>query len=188
MDLPAEPAEDFVRFALFVKQPGAFTPGSIAQQTGIDPDLIGLISIQRDHIVIEVHKTAKKDVRARLVELGACKLLVDRELRWLWMYLNLGRNHGLTMRKLRSTLEAAEAQPVGRIHLNNNFTVVGLREDRFEAVSAQLAGRSINGIAVQCREASQGESRGGDPRYYQKDARDERSARVAERRGHGERR
>ncbi|MFW5846077.1 MAG: DbpA RNA binding domain-containing protein, partial [Planctomycetota bacterium] len=82
-----------------------------------------------------------------------------------------GRNHGLTMRKLRNVLEDAAAQPVGRIHLNNNYTVVGLREDRWDEVIAALGERTVNGVALAPREATRGENRGEDPRFFNREAR-----------------
>jgi hypothetical protein len=160
-----ERASDHVRFAVYTKKSDRFTPGEIARLTGLEPDQIGFIAIESDHILVDVHKTCKQAVRSRLVEIGGCKLLEDAPFLWRWLRLAIGRNHGLTMRKLRSVLESAEAQPVGRIHLNNAYTLVGLREDRWEPTLAALANTSVSGIPLRPREADRHESRSEDPRY-----------------------
>ena len=69
MELPPR-SDDHVRFALFVKKPSDFTPGAVAQLTGLDPADIGLILIESDRIVIDVHKACQQAARAALVEHG----------------------------------------------------------------------------------------------------------------------
>jgi hypothetical protein len=65
-----------------------------------------------------------------------------------WLKLNVGRNHGLTIGQLRKVLVAVDALPLGKFNINNTHTLIGVQDQKAEAVLKRLADARVNGQAV----------------------------------------
>ena len=122
-------------------------------------DNLGHIQIRRRKIYIDVMHTVSHDVRERLNEYGRCTVAENslHQLRWVFIRLGVGRNHGLNLGYLKKLMKRLDAGPLGKISINNTYTLLGLREDKIESVVNQLKNKRINGYASQARLAEQRE-------------------------------
>ena len=124
-----------------------------------DLDLLSHIQIRRRKIYIDVHNSVSHDVRERLNAFGRCTVAENslHAMRWHFIRLGIGRNHGLNLGYLKKLMKRLNAGPLGKISINNTYTLLGLREDRIESVLNQLKQKRINGYASQARLAEQRE-------------------------------
>jgi len=132
-----------VRFRL--PSGAAPTPGDVVRATGVRPDDLGPIMVAGVNAVVDVKSQLVQRARDGLAALGLTKV-TDWNFRWL--KLNVGRNHGLTIGQLRKILVAADALPLGKFNINNTHTLVGVQDQKAEAVRAHLADARVNGQAV----------------------------------------
>ncbi len=134
----------YVRIALRLP-PGEWTAGRLAGACGIDLDHLGPIAVEGYKALVDVQIEHFKAARSALEKLGPTGLV---EVRFVWLRLAIGRNHGVTLGQLKKILLAADAFPLGRFNLNNTHSVVGIQDHRADAVVAKLAGTRLNGYAV----------------------------------------
>lgn len=140
-------APGYIRIELRFRLPSgaAPTPGDLVRATGVHPDEIGPIMVAGVNAVIDVRSEKVQRARDGLSALGLTRV-ADWNFRWL--KLNVGRNHGLTIGQLRKILVAANALPVGKFNINNTHTLIGVQDQKAEAVRAHLANVRINGQAA----------------------------------------
>ena len=139
-------APGYVRVEVRFRLPGAPpTPGDLVRATGVHPDELGPIMVAGVNAVIDVKSALVNRARDGLSALGLTRV-ADWNFRWL--KLNVGRNHGLTLGQLRKVLAAADALPLGKFNINNTHTMVGVQDQKAEAIRARLADLRINGQAV----------------------------------------
>jgi hypothetical protein len=155
----------FVRLAVLLNDPTTANPGLIARHCRCDPEHIGHICVDDGQAVVDVTEEAGNAAREGLQELGPTQLLRRAkapEPQWVWLRLAVGRNHGLTMGQLRKLLERAEAGVLGKIHLNNTHSLVGVHDNRLEAVCSWFLAKQpkLNGVQVRPRGTEPGEVRG----------------------------
>lgn len=145
MDLP-DIAPGFVRIELRFRLPGPPpTPGDVARASGVHPEDLGPILVAGTNAVVDVRSTAAPRARTGLDTLGITRVA---DWNWRWLRLNVGRNHGLTVGQLRKVMAAAEALPLGRFNIQNTHTLVGILDQKTQAVCARLADARINGKTV----------------------------------------
>jgi hypothetical protein len=144
-DLPP-PKTGFVRLLVRLP-PGEHTPGAIATATGIDLDHLGPVQVHEDGSVatVDVAVTHAKGVRYTLEKFGPVRII---DVTWQWLKIMIGRNHGLTIGHLKKILQAADAAPLGKIHIQNTHSLIGVQDHKMAAVVAKLAGTKVNGYAV----------------------------------------
>ncbi len=139
-------APGYVRIEVRFRLPGAPpTPGEVARATGIHPNQLGPIMVAGVNAVVDAKSQFVQRAREGLAALGLTRV-ADWNFRWLRM--NVGRNHGLTIGQLRKVLVAADALPLGKFNINNTHTLVGVQDQKAEAVVRHLADTRINGQAV----------------------------------------
>lgn len=139
-------APGFVRIEVRFRLPGAPpTPGDVARASGVHPEDLGPIMVAGLNAVVDVRSTLAPRARSGLDALGITRV-ADWNFRWL--RLSVGRNHGLTIGQLRKVLAAADALPLGKFNINNTHTMVGVQDQKAEAVVGRLADVRINGQAV----------------------------------------
>ena len=139
-------ASGYVRVEVRFRLPGAPpTPGDVVRATGVHPEDLGPIMVAGINAVVDVRASVSQRARDGLTALGLTRV-ADWNFRWL--RLNVGRNHGLTIGQLRKILVAADALPIGKFNINNTHTMVGVVDQKAEAVVAHLADARINGQAA----------------------------------------
>jgi hypothetical protein len=169
-------ADGFARIHVTLStEPGdaAPTPGELAQRCQIPAESLGLIRINGNQALVDVEDPFAEAACLRLNELGRARI-ADRqrpEIRWAWLLIQVGRTHGMTMGYLKKLLERAASGPVGKIHIQNEYTLVGLHGDRIQSVADFLNRKPINGIKPRAREAEAAEHRGEEPRYIRAESR-----------------
>lgn len=143
--LPAV-APGFVRIEVRYRLPGSPpTPGDIARASGVHPEDLGPIMVAGLNAIVDVRSPLAQRARAGLDALGSTRV-ADWNFRWL--RLAVGRNHGLTIGQLRKVLATADALPLGKFNINNTHTMIGVLDQKAEAVLARLAEVRINGQAA----------------------------------------
>ncbi len=143
-DLPP-PKTGFLRLLVRLP-PGEHTPGAIATATGVDLDHLGPVQVREDGCAsVDVAVTHARGVRYALERLGPVKTI---DMTWQWLKIMIGRNHGLTIGHLKKVMQAADAAPLGKIHIQNTHSLVGVQDHRMAAAVAKLTGTKINGYAV----------------------------------------
>jgi hypothetical protein len=158
MDEPAPPvAEGFVRIAVRLPRSRAFTPGDLVGMSGVAVEVLGPISVQPGEALVDVRVEHGRTARAALERLGATRL---DGWSWRWLRLSLGRNHGLSMGQLRRVMQNAEALPMGKIHIQNTHTLVGIQDFRMGVVLGRLAGMRVNGFAARAEVLPAGQGPG----------------------------
>ncbi len=154
-------ASGFVRLSLKVPGEQTPTPGEVVQvlqSGGVPLDAIGTLTVDGAAAHIDVLAAHAEAAQLALGAVGRSRV---SGLRWQWLKLLLGRNHGFTINRLRTLMADCE---LGRINLNNTHTMVGIPEVQAEAVSARLAAARINGRPVRFELLPPGTGP-GDPRF-----------------------
>ncbi|TVR44358.1 MAG: hypothetical protein EA402_07265 [Planctomycetota bacterium] len=164
------PLPGFVRLAVLLDQPA--TPGQIASACGVDLDHLGPIVVDHGQALVDIREEMAPEARERLKSIGATQLQTRAPVppaRWRWLRLAVGRNHGMTIGQFKRIMSRSPAGQLGRIHLNNTHTLVGIREDYFAAVCDHFSEAKINGIAVRPGDPQPGETF-DSPMYTGKDS------------------
>ncbi len=178
MDIP-ELAAGYARLQIDLKEERrgehSPTPGEVVCATELPPEEVGFISVSENTVTIDVVRPRCRHTREILTGLGFVRVIKAPDMDWLWLYIGIGRNHGFTMKRLKKLLDETDSQPVGKIHLNNAYTVVGLREDKFEGACTHMKSAKINGIALKPRQATFKETQEEDPRYFKRGDNDKRA-------------
>lgn len=133
-----------VRFRLASGSPPP-TPGELVRASNCHPDELGPIMVAGINAVVDVRHAAAGKARDGLGALGLVRV-ADHNFRWI--RLMVGRNHGLTIGQLRKVLVAADALPLGKFNINNTHTMVGILDQKAQAVVDRLATTRVNGAAV----------------------------------------
>jgi hypothetical protein len=143
----------FSRIDLRLRQQPAPTPGDIARAAGVPLDDLGPIAIHGDTALVDVRHAMLRQARSNLERLGPTRIA---DQNWRWLRLQIGRNHGLTIGQLRKIMAANDALPLGRISINNTHSLIGILDQKFEAVLARFAEAKINGYPVRPDEPAPG--------------------------------
>lgn len=145
----------FVRLGVRLRAGEEVTPGFMASSAGVPMEQVGQIIVTDYEAFVEIHHTVARNARYHLDRVGQTRIA---QWNWLWLKLAIGRNHGLTIGQLRKLMQTADASPLGRIHVNNTHSLVGLHDFNMPSVIAKLETTRINGFAVrpQSLEASEG--------------------------------
>ena len=156
---PVKPG--FVRIG--VRFPGGtpMTPGQLATACNLDLEQVGAIMVEGSEAFVEVRYEFARHARFALDRIGPTRLL---QWSWQWLKLNIGRNHGLTIGQLRKLMLTVDAAPLGRLHVNNTHTLVGLHDVKLQPILAKLATTRLNGFAVRAEALPLG-SGPGSPAY-----------------------
>ena len=159
------PQSGFVRLSILLDKP--CTPGDLAKACGVDLDHLGPIVIDGDQALVDVTTEEAPVAREGLKTLGATQLQSrgkKPDPKWAWLRMAVGRNHGMTIGQFRRIMERSPCGPLGKIHLNNTHTLVGIHEEIFNEACSYFADMKINGIAVRPGRPEQGEVTDG-PMY-----------------------
>jgi len=159
-DLP-QLAAGYVRLAVLLEGGRAVTHGDVVRASGVGLDHLGPVLVLDNQAWVDVVQDQAESVRQGLESLGPTQVMAAEPIRYQyrWLRLGAGRNHGLTMGQLRKLLNRADAGPLGRIHINNTPTLVGLREDHIEGVERHFAEARVNGVTVRPTRPPPGEIR-----------------------------
>jgi hypothetical protein len=157
MDAGAPPAEGFVRIAVRLGTGAAPTPGEIARLCAVELEALGPIQVGPGEAQVDVRADRGRAVRAHLERLGPTRL---EGWTWRWLRLSVGRNHGLSMGQLRRVMQNAEALPLGRIHIQNTHSLVGVQDFRLPTVLERLKGTRLNGFALRAEALAPGQGPG----------------------------
>ncbi len=150
----------YIRFVLFPEtKTWLLTPGMVIEWCGCDNEKISHIQIKRQKIYIDIHNSVSHAVRENLQAHGRCSVAENgnEQLKWHFIRLGVGRNHGLNVGQLKKMMKRIEAGPLGKISINNTYTLIGLREDFVRETVEKLSRMRINGIASQARLAQERE-------------------------------
>jgi hypothetical protein len=145
MDDAPNLASGFVRIAIGLRPKHGYTPGEIANASGLKPEDIGHVVIGETEAIIDVRSACGMQARDGLARVGRTQLAARN---WQWLRLSVGRNHGLSMGQLRKIMQKADALPLGRISIQNTHTLVGLHDDKVVGVVSRLSTLKINGFAA----------------------------------------
>ncbi|MFW5860539.1 MAG: DbpA RNA binding domain-containing protein [Planctomycetota bacterium] len=140
-----------VRIHLLLSDPASITPGGLLQASGLEPEQVDNIHIDRGEALIDVIAEVGRDARTRLEQLGPTQIRHPERpapAPFVWLRINVGRNHGLTARQLDKVLNRADAGKVGQINIKNTYALVGLPEDRIAAIAERLEGTRLNGVIL----------------------------------------
>jgi len=139
-------APGFVRVEVRFRLPGApLTPGDVVRASGVHPSELGPIMVAGVNAVVDVRSPVAQRARDGLSALGITRVA---DWNFVWLKLNVGRNHGLTIGQLRKVLVAADALPLGKVNINKTHTVVGVQDQKATAIVVRLGDTRINGQAV----------------------------------------
>lgn len=145
MDQPPPIAEGFVRIAVRLPRGEQYTPGEVARLAGIPLEALGPIVVAEGGASVDVLADQGKAARAALERVGPTRL---EGWSWRWLRLGLGRNHGLSIGQLKRILQNADALPLGRIHIQNTHSLVGIQDFKLPAVLEKLKPLRVNGFAA----------------------------------------
>ena len=140
---PVKPG--YVRIGVRLPVGNATTPGQLASAAGVDLDQVGVIHVLDHEAFVEVRYDYARGARQNLERIGPTRML---QWSWQWLKLGVGRNHGLTIGQLRKLLLTTDANPLGRLHVNNTHSLVGLHDSKLPPVLTKLQSARINGFAV----------------------------------------
>jgi len=143
-DVPAL-AAGFVRIAIGLRPRHGYTPGEIANASGLKPEDIGHVVIGDNEAIIDVRSACGMKARDGLARVGRTQLAARN---WQWLRLGVGRNHGMSMGQLRKIMQRADALPLGRISIQNTHSLIGLHDDKMAGVISRLSTLKINGVAA----------------------------------------
>ena len=148
-ELPAL-APGFVRLAVLLESAGSVTNGDLVRATGVSPEHLGPVLVLGNQGTVDVERALADKARTGLAALGPTQIVAIQQVvhTWVWLRFQVGRNHGLTMGQLKKLLTRADAGPVGRIHINNTHTLIGVRDDHVERTLEHFAQSRVNGVAV----------------------------------------
>lgn len=150
----------YIRFVLFPEEKTwKLDPGMLIKMCQCGPEHVGHIQIKRQKVYIDIHNAVSHQVREALQEHGRCTVAENglEQLKWSFIRLGIGRNHGLNVGQLKKLMKRIKAGPLGKISINNSYTLIGLREDFIKQALQQLSGMRINGFASQARFAQERE-------------------------------
>ncbi len=156
-DAPPPVAEGFVRIAVRLPRARAYTPGELAQLSSVEAEALGAITVFAGEALVDVRADRGRAARAALERIGSTRL---EAWTWRWLRLSLGRNHGLSMGQLRRLMQNADALPMGKIHIQNTHSLVGIQDFRAGMVLARLAGLRVNGFAARAEVLAPGQGPG----------------------------
>lgn len=157
----APPADGYLRIAVRFFPGRVPSPGELAQATKVKLEELGPIWIEGREARVDVLACAASVARTALDKLGDTGVV---EMRWRWLKLLIGRNHGFTLGRLKKLLGDCEAGPLGKFNLNNTHTMVGIQDHRCETVMTKLATMRINGAPVRAELMPFGQGP-GDPAF-----------------------
>jgi hypothetical protein len=144
--MPADPVRPgFIRIQLNLPVGATPTPGDLVKAVGIALDDLGPIQVEHATAWIDVSTAAGRTARTNLDRLGRTNIV---DWQWRWLRLMVGRNHGVTLNQLKKVVLQADAAPLGRIHLNNTHSLVGVQDFRVPSVVAKLTGHKLNGYSL----------------------------------------
>jgi hypothetical protein len=135
----------FVRLGVRWRSGTTLTPGDLVTAAGVDLDQIGPIVVLDTEAYIEIGNEVARTARFNLDRLGQTRIM---QFNWRWLKLSIGRNHGLTIGQLRKLMQKVDASPLGRLHVNNTHTLIGLQDFKLPHVMAKLLTTRLNGYAV----------------------------------------
>lgn len=143
-------APGFVRLAVLLKDPSAVTNGDLVRATGVDLDHLGPVLVLGHQASVDVLREMAEQAREGLNKLGPTQIVDIKQVihSYAWIRLSAGRNHGLTMGQLKKLLARADAGPIGKIHINNTHSLIGVRDDHIERTMAHFAEARVNGVAM----------------------------------------
>ena len=149
----------FTRLAVLLDRPQGITPGVIASRIGVDLDHLGPVLVMDNQCLVDVANDYANRARTGLEDLGPVQEIgrKERPITFQWLRLSVGRNHGLTLAHLRKVLERTNPGPLGRIHVNNTHSTIGLRDDVIDSVIEQLKDIKVNGAAAKPERVPDGE-------------------------------
>lgn len=156
-DLP-QLAPGYVRLAVLLKDPERITNGDLVRATGVGPDRLGPVLILGHQASVDVERDQADLAREGLSKLGPTQIVAIEQVthRYVWLRFQAGRNHGLTMGQLRKLLIKADAGPIGRIHINNTHSLIGVRDDHLERTLQHFAEARVNGVAIKPQQLAPG--------------------------------
>ncbi len=143
-------APGFVRIAVLLPQGSPLTPGDLARASGLPGEALGPVLRLGEQALLDVVEDRGQEARAALEQIGPTQLTarkVEVE-RFSWLRLEVGRNHGLTMKHLGKVLSQHGVERPGRIHVNNTHTLVGVPAQLLDGLIAALAELRLNGARV----------------------------------------
>lgn len=164
MSASDSPPPGYTRISVLLERPA--TPGALAQACACDPDALGLITVEENQAVVDIISDYSLEARKGLETFGPTQLhsRTTVPIRWTWLRLSVGRNHGLTIGHLRKIMERSGATSLGRIHINNSHALIGVRETEFAAICEHFAEQKVNGTPVRPSAPLPGEIKDG-PEY-----------------------
>jgi hypothetical protein len=145
MDSPPPVANGFLRISVRLPAGESYTPGDLARVVAVGLDQLGSIFIERSVALVDVRYAHARQARMHLERLGPTRLL---DWQWRWLRLAVGRNHGLSMGQFKKIMQAADALPLGRIHIQNTHSLVGVQDFKIESVVERLSAARVNGFAI----------------------------------------
>lgn len=155
-DLP-QVKPGFVRIGVRLRPGNTVTPGDLVTAAGVKLEEIGPITVLDNEAYVEIGHVVARTARFNLDRVGPTRIL---QWNWRWLKLNIGRNHGLTIGQLRKLMQTVDASPLGRLHVNNTHTLVGLQDFKLPPVLAKLLTLRLNGYAVRPEALEEGEGPG----------------------------
>lgn len=140
----------FTRIGVLLKRPDTVTNGDLVRATGVPLEELGPVLILGAQAQIDVAIAHAEQARGGLATLGPTQVVNSVPIRhpYRWVRLQVGRNHGLSMGQLRKLLTRYDAGPIGRIHINNTHTLVGVRADHLDGLLEAGAAARTNGAAL----------------------------------------
>ncbi|TVR11316.1 MAG: hypothetical protein EA401_11165 [Planctomycetota bacterium] len=164
MSVSDSPPPGFTRIAILLERPA--TPGELAKACNCDADALGLISIEHNQAIVDVLSDQSLEARKGLELFGATQFhsRSTTPVHWTWLRLAVGRNHGLTLSHLRKLMDRSGASKLGRIHVNNSHSLIGVREDEFTNICQHFSDQRVNGVALRPGPAQPGEAK-DSPEY-----------------------
>jgi hypothetical protein len=145
MDELPPPAAGTVRIRVHIATSPMPTPGELVRATGLPVEAVGFVQVGPRSATVDVLAEHGKAARARLDLIGKTQVV---EWIWRWLRIELGRNQGLSMGRLKKLLLESQAMPAGKIMLNNTHTMVGIQDFRIDETLRRMAALRVNGFPV----------------------------------------
>ncbi|NRA38471.1 MAG: DbpA RNA binding domain-containing protein [Planctomycetes bacterium] len=158
----------YVRLVLYPRQATpTLTPGEVVSWSDVAPEFIGPLMIGRKQVLIDIHCHHSKHACEALAKHGSCCIAQSgvHKMEWHFIRLGIGRNQGLGISHLKRIMGAAQKGPLGKISINNTYSLVGLREDFVQVCLQSLENKRINGFRCQARLAQENEIGRKEPRF-----------------------
>lgn len=170
----------YVRLVLYPRQAtNTLTPGEIVTWSDTSTEFIGPLMIGRTQVLIDIHCHHSKNACESLGKHGSCCIAQSgvHKMEWHFIRLAIGRNQGLGISHLKRIMGAAQNGPLGKISINNTYSLIGIREDYVPACLQALEKKRINGFRCQARLAEENEIGRKEPRFNRAPAENAPSAR-----------